>query len=267
MPTCWNGEIDSDDHKSHMAYTTNGQVNGPCPPTHTRRLPQIQVFIRIPNYLGSTYTYVLSDGNSIPDREGAYNFHTDFFNGWEEGKFQEIMDNCQPYPDQDDGDYNPPCDCTPGEESNYDGGLTINDDVPDTVCDADVKRLIVDEEIAVTSNLPVYSGSCEGSPVIPRGWTDLTSDLFSVDCSNPISTTTSTSSTTSSTSSTVVTASPQTPAPSKNPTTSSPTQMSTSCLTITNELDCESNGCRWRPFMGVCVNVRGKTSKHSKKKA
>ncbi len=28
MPTCWNGELDSDDHKSHMAYTVDGYVAG-----------------------------------------------------------------------------------------------------------------------------------------------------------------------------------------------------------------------------------------------
>lgn len=122
----------------------------------------MQVFIRIPNYRGVEFKYVLSDGNTIPGRDGAWNFHTDFFNGWEEGKFQEIMDNCDPHPDREQGDYNPPCDCTPGEESIYDGRLTPIVHVPDQVCDADVKRLIVDEEIAVTDNLPMYSGSCEG---------------------------------------------------------------------------------------------------------
>ena len=29
MPTCSNGQSDSPDHKSHMAYTTDGSVAGP----------------------------------------------------------------------------------------------------------------------------------------------------------------------------------------------------------------------------------------------
>ena len=72
MPTCWNGAIDSPDHKSHMAYTTNGGVEGSCPPTHPRRLPQVQVFVRIPNYRGVDFNYVLSDGNQIPGVPGAW---------------------------------------------------------------------------------------------------------------------------------------------------------------------------------------------------
>eukprot|EP00985_Skeletonema_marinoi_P017791 scaffold9851_cov214-Skeletonema_marinoi.AAC.2 len=226
MPTCWNGENDSPNHKSHMAYTTNGGVEGNCPSTHPRRLPQVQVFVRIPNYRGVDFNYVLSDGNQIPGVPGAWHFHTDFFNGWEEGKFQEIMNNCAPHPERQPGDYNPPCDCTPGEESLYDGGLTPNVNVPPQVCDADVKRLIIDEEIAVTNDLPLYSGSCQGAPMIPRSWTDLTPDLFSTDCNNPITTTTSTSSTTTAgtTTTTTTTSSTTTQPP---PTTTSSTTTST----------------------------------------
>jgi hypothetical protein len=211
MPTCWDGRIDSPDHKSHMAYTVDGQVNGDCPTSHTRRLPQVQVFIRIPNYRGVEFEYVLSDGNRIPGSNGAWNFHTDFFNGWDEGKFQEIMDNCAPSPEQDG--YNPPCDCTPGEESTYDGGLTPNTNVPDAVCDADVKRLIVDEEIKQTNTLPLYPGSCMGSNLKPRFWTELSSDLFSTNCDDPItepyytSTTSSTQTTTTTTPATTTTSS------------------------------------------------------------
>jgi hypothetical protein len=235
MPTCWNGQNDSDNHKSHMAYTTNGQVNGDCPSTHNRRLPQIQVFVRIPNYRGSSFQYVLADGNTISGRNGAYNFHTDFFNGWEEGKFQEIIDNCQPYPNQEaEGfGYNPPCDCTPREESNYDGGLTVNDNVPETVCDADVKRLIVDEEIKRTTSLPVYSGSCQGEQLIPRSWTDLTADLFSTDCNDPISTSITSSST---------------EPPPTGTTSTAVTTVSTSITSTTTAVSCYPSGRKVKIF-------------------
>lgn len=73
MPTCWNGELgDTNDHKNHMAYTLNGEVAGECPQSHPRRLPEIQLFVRIPNYKGGKYQ--LSDGST--------EFHFDFFNGW-----------------------------------------------------------------------------------------------------------------------------------------------------------------------------------------
>lgn len=71
MPTCWNGSSlgDDNDHKSHITYTTNGEVNGPCPPGFDKRLPQVQLFVRINDYQGGTYQ--LSDGASV--------WHVDFF--------------------------------------------------------------------------------------------------------------------------------------------------------------------------------------------
>jgi hypothetical protein len=73
MPTCWSGKSlgDDNDHKSHMAYTTNGEVYGLCPTGFPRRLPQVQLFVRIMEYKGGTYQ--LSDGMDV--------WHVDFFNG------------------------------------------------------------------------------------------------------------------------------------------------------------------------------------------
>ena len=172
MPTCWDGQSlgDDNDHKSHMRYTTDGTVKGPCPSGFQTRLPQVQVFLRIPNYNG---VYQLSDGASV--------FHVDFFNGWQEGKLQQIIDNC----DLDDGDdygYNPPCACTPESE---DGSsfLTENTQVAEPVCDADVQRLIIDEATDVTKTLPL--GTCEGPDLIPRSWDQITDDLFQCTGTNP----------------------------------------------------------------------------------
>ena len=168
MPTCWNGESlgDDNDHKSHMAYTTDGTVKGPCPAGFDHRLPEVQLFVRIPNYKGGTYQ--LSDSSDV--------WHVDFFNGWQEGKLQEIIDNC---PLDSEGDYgcNPPCGCTPEQEdgTNF---LTENPQVADPVCDVDVRELIIDEATDVTNELPV--GSCEGPTLIPKSWNQITDDLF--DC-------------------------------------------------------------------------------------
>ena len=101
MPTCWDGvELgDTNNHRDHMAYTLGGGVAGDCPPGFNRRLPQIQLFVRVDNYKGGNYQ--LADGSS--------NWHVDFFNGWEEGKLDEIIQGCEPYPYQDEDEYNPPC--------------------------------------------------------------------------------------------------------------------------------------------------------------
>lgn len=42
--SCWDGvNIDSDDHKSHVAYPSNGtfETTGTCPDSHPVRLPQV----------------------------------------------------------------------------------------------------------------------------------------------------------------------------------------------------------------------------------
>merc|ERR1711862_598182 len=128
-PTCWDGISlgDDNDHKSHMRYTTDGKVTGPCPEGFGRRLPQIELNVNIGlgEYDGTTKTYELSDGSSDV-------YHVDFFNGWEEGKLQEIIDECQ---DKDNGDpRNPECTCTPNLDDNADF-LTFNEEQVGYVCD------------------------------------------------------------------------------------------------------------------------------------
>ena len=170
MPTCWNGEsLGADnDHKSHMRYTTDGKVNGPCPEGFDRRLPQIELNINIGlgDYDATSKSYELSDGADI--------YHVDFFNGWEEGKLQDIIDECEG-PDSDDP-RNPPCSCTPNldEDSDF---LTANEELTGFVCDADVRRLIIDEANDITSSPPLFS--CEGTTLIPRSWDRITEGLFS----------------------------------------------------------------------------------------
>ena len=93
MPTCWDGvELgNNNDHKNHMSYTVDGRVAGACPSEFPRRFPQIQLFVRINGYEGGEYT--LSDGET--------NFHVDFFNGWQDGALQRIIDRCAFEPDQE----------------------------------------------------------------------------------------------------------------------------------------------------------------------
>jgi hypothetical protein len=149
-----------------MAYTTNGKVSGPCPTGFDRRLPQIQLFAEVRKYDGVTKSYQLSDEADV--------FHVDFFNGWKEGKLQEIIDNC-PFDDSEDYGYNPPCGCTPDDGSPF---LTENTQVAAPICDSDVRKLIIDEATDVTDQLP--TGKNEGCTLIPRSWSQLSDDLF--DC-------------------------------------------------------------------------------------
>ena len=153
MPTCWDAiSNDSADHKSHVAYTLNGEVAGECPSTHPKRLPQVQLFIRITNYRGAEVDYVLSDE--------ATTFHVDFMNGWEENKLQSIIDNC-PIEDQGTMTYNPPCNC--------DELLTQNTQISGQMCDSDVRSLIADEATDVVSALPRKATAT--TAMISKSWT------------------------------------------------------------------------------------------------
>lgn len=140
----WNGEDDGrqGDHISHMAYTVDGSVAGDCPDGYDRRLPQIQLFVRITPYQGGTY--VLADESNV--------FHVDFMNGWKEGVLQDIIDNCPSQAAVSD-EYNPPCGC--------DEFLTENTNVAEgAVCDSDVRTYVMDEATDVVNALP--RGSCNG---------------------------------------------------------------------------------------------------------
>lgn len=66
FPSCWNGELDSDDHKSHVAYP-DLVGNGNCPPTHTKRLVTM-MFETIwdtgaAQFRGKSGSFVMSNGD------------------------------------------------------------------------------------------------------------------------------------------------------------------------------------------------------------
>ena len=152
MPTCWNGDLGiNNDHKDHMAYTVDGSVAGACPTGYDKRLPQVQLFVRIENYKGATLDYTLADESNV--------FHVDFMNGWQEGTLQNIIDNC-PIEGNGENGYNPPCNC--------DQFLTTNTNVAGPVCDSDVRTLILDEPTDVVSVLP--RGTCQGPDLTPKSW-------------------------------------------------------------------------------------------------
>lgn len=70
-PDCWDGQqLDSADHKSHMAYSAGGA----CPATHPVAVPALQFKLR----------YATAGGAGMKLSSGAgYTVHADFFNAWE----------------------------------------------------------------------------------------------------------------------------------------------------------------------------------------
>lgn len=77
FPDCWDGQnLDSPDHKSHMAYS----VGNECPPSHPVPVPILQFKLR--------YSTNGEQGMYLSSGPG-YTAHGDFFNAWE----PEAMDH------------------------------------------------------------------------------------------------------------------------------------------------------------------------------
>ena len=77
FPMCWDGKnLDSPDHRSHMAYPTKYNT-GDCPATHPVRLPALffEAFYSIAKFPHGTgrQPFVLSNGDPT-----GYGFHGDF---------------------------------------------------------------------------------------------------------------------------------------------------------------------------------------------
>jgi hypothetical protein len=97
FPSCWDGvNLDSPDHKSHMAYPATGAYNnGACPSTHPVQL--ISLFYEIlydtnsfaNKWYGSSQPFVFANGDPT-----GYGFHGDFVNGWDVNVLQRVVDEC-----------------------------------------------------------------------------------------------------------------------------------------------------------------------------
>ncbi|MEV6283692.1 DUF1996 domain-containing protein [Kribbella sp. NPDC051770] len=82
-PSCWNGrDLDTPDHKSHMAYP----VNGSCPASHPNPVPMLEFKIAFP-----------ADGDVTDVRLASgrgYTWHYDFFNAWDVPTLAALVSHC-----------------------------------------------------------------------------------------------------------------------------------------------------------------------------
>jgi hypothetical protein len=92
FPQCWDGaNLDSPDHKSHMSYP----VDGACPYTHPKALPEIsyQVVYPVPAANVTTKWRLASDkyDESIP---GGRSAHADYDMAWQKDIIDAAVRNC-----------------------------------------------------------------------------------------------------------------------------------------------------------------------------
>ncbi|KAL4961895.1 DUF1996 domain-containing protein [Aspergillus stella-maris] len=93
FPSCWDGKnLDSPDHKSHVAYPVVGDYNkGVCPKSHPRAIFSLFVeFIYNTKPYPDYQNWVYATG----DRTG-YGLHGDFINGWtDQVALQTAFETC-----------------------------------------------------------------------------------------------------------------------------------------------------------------------------
>ncbi len=80
---CWDGEfLDSVDHQSHVAYSTDGA----CPDTHPVSIPQVTTSIAFP-ISGPGHDLRLASGN-------IFSAHGDFWNAWDPDGLEREIEAC-----------------------------------------------------------------------------------------------------------------------------------------------------------------------------
>lgn len=90
FPQCWDGaNLDSADHKSHMAYGTFGIG---CPASHPVALPEITYNVHWPVTTGTSAGWRLS--SDMYAGSGGYSLHGDIITAWDTSVSSTWLQNC-----------------------------------------------------------------------------------------------------------------------------------------------------------------------------
>ncbi|OWZ01054.1 Murein transglycosylase [Phytophthora megakarya] len=152
FPMCWDGKnLDSDDHKAHVAYAT-GLDGGSCPDGWKKMVKIFyEAFYNVAQYDdewdGDQHPFVLANG----DRTG-FGFHGDFLNGWDVDVLQAAVDQCT------DKNYFNAGECAPLSAS-------FSDKAPESRCTTQPEIV---EDIMMVTKLP-GNNPVDGEIVSPTG--------------------------------------------------------------------------------------------------
>ncbi len=96
FPTCWDGvNLDSPDHKSHMAYTFYNGFAWVCPASHPVVGPAIAIIAVYEITDANAYRYWrLSSDNYSASLPGGYSMHADWVNGWKPEIMGTFVNHC-----------------------------------------------------------------------------------------------------------------------------------------------------------------------------
>lgn len=96
FPTCWDGaNLDSADHRDHMAYGSNVAGVWSCPAGHPVLLPEYQIGVWFANDGDSANWHLASD--RMPGKTTYPNgssFHADWFGGWDPLTMKTWVSKC-----------------------------------------------------------------------------------------------------------------------------------------------------------------------------
>ncbi|KAF7375299.1 DUF1996 domain-containing protein [Mycena sanguinolenta] len=101
FPSCWDGvNADSADHKSHVAYLSNGPDSGTCSdPKYPVTLPRVfmEMYLDTVSFadywdqaMNPSQPFVYSMGDPT-----GYGYHADFMMGWDKGVLDQVVNKCQ----------------------------------------------------------------------------------------------------------------------------------------------------------------------------
>jgi Domain of unknown function (DUF1996) len=152
FPSCWNGvDIDSADHKSHMAYPSrvNGQMR--CPTSHPVAVPRVSYHYAFavrpdnvdPPSRSSRGWRLSSDMYTVTSQEpGGYSLHGDWMNGWHPEAMQALLQGC-----------------IRGAKDCHDGNLANGFRLSGTAAGVQLAQPIINQGLGTSMNLDRIFGS------------------------------------------------------------------------------------------------------------